>query len=462
MKKLTKKVFWILGLAYIIDRIFYPEKYKKKEPELVGELKYTTSTGETISKKIDFDVEAESAIANKIKNEGVPKYQSQIEDPDVWMKNRKKIDTLVARAERYCDKAGECKDREKAIGYYKQAIDIRNEVARIDPSPFNYRDLLSVCWASDLIDEVEKHLSEWLKEIPNDNDAHANLARLCVRNKEIEKAKSEYSKAISLNPRDHNYCDDLAKLYLDEGDYEKAIDVYRVPLEYFREDPYAGLNLYETYIKLCFKYNKTNQILKMIPEIFFKLDEMISGKRKASIYSAQDKEFYIYGRKKFGKNIGEMLEREVKTSLKDDNISKAKELVESFSDVIQNIQSNELQLMLNVLKAKTFRKEKRFNESWPLYNQTLQLCHENKQLSLLYSDMGDQLFEEDKIKGSLGMYLYALSLTNNFPAATSGLKKVLKKIDLKDSYESLVDVAKQIKDFDRIKDHIEKLQLKMP
>lgn len=60
------------------------------------------------------------------------------------------------------------------------------------------------------------------------------------------------------------------------------------------------------------------------------------------------------------------------------------------------------------------------------------------------------------------MYLYALSLTNNFPAATSGLKKVLKKIDLKDSYESLVDVAKQIKDFDRIKDHIEKLQLKMP
>ena len=41
MKKLTKKVFWILGLAYLIDRIFYPDKYKKKDPELTMELKYT-------------------------------------------------------------------------------------------------------------------------------------------------------------------------------------------------------------------------------------------------------------------------------------------------------------------------------------------------------------------------------------------------------------------------------------
>ena len=53
MKKLTEKVFWILGLAYLIDRIFYPDKYKKKDPELTMELKYTTSTGEVISKKRD-------------------------------------------------------------------------------------------------------------------------------------------------------------------------------------------------------------------------------------------------------------------------------------------------------------------------------------------------------------------------------------------------------------------------
>lgn len=41
MKNLRKKMLWTLGFAYVIDRIFYPDKYKKKEPELTMELKYT-------------------------------------------------------------------------------------------------------------------------------------------------------------------------------------------------------------------------------------------------------------------------------------------------------------------------------------------------------------------------------------------------------------------------------------
>ena len=40
MKKRTK-VGLLLGLAYLIDRIAYPDKYKKKEAELTMELKYT-------------------------------------------------------------------------------------------------------------------------------------------------------------------------------------------------------------------------------------------------------------------------------------------------------------------------------------------------------------------------------------------------------------------------------------
>ena len=127
-------------------------------------------------------------------------------------------------------------------------------------------------------------------------------------------------------------------------------------------------------------------------------------------------------------------------------------MIDTF-DGLGQTENNEMQLTLRVLRARIFRKEKRFNESWPLYNQTLPICHENKQLSLLYADMADQLFEENKIKTSLGMYLYALSLTNNFPAATSGLKKVLKNIGLKDSYEKLVDDVKQINDFDKIKEY---------
>ncbi len=41
MTNLKTKVFWTLGLAYVIDRIFYPDKYKKKEPELALELNDT-------------------------------------------------------------------------------------------------------------------------------------------------------------------------------------------------------------------------------------------------------------------------------------------------------------------------------------------------------------------------------------------------------------------------------------
>jgi len=45
MRKRTK-IGLFLGLAYLIDRIFYPDKYKKKEPELImGGLQYTPAPG---------------------------------------------------------------------------------------------------------------------------------------------------------------------------------------------------------------------------------------------------------------------------------------------------------------------------------------------------------------------------------------------------------------------------------
>src|SRR5580704_12398262 len=113
--KTKTKLGLILGLAYGIDRMFYPDKYKKKEPELTGELKYTTSTGEVISKKIEFK------NRDKLRNENVPKYQCHIEDPEIWMKKQKQIAPIVDKAERYYEKAEDCKDRDKAIIYYKQS-----------------------------------------------------------------------------------------------------------------------------------------------------------------------------------------------------------------------------------------------------------------------------------------------------------------------------------------------------
>jgi len=198
----------------------------------------------------------------------------------------------------------------------------------------------------------------------------------------------------------------------------------------------------------------------MIPEIFIKLDEMILGRRKASIYSEQEPEFYIYGRKKFGKNIGEMIEREVKASLKDNNISKAKELVESFVCALQNIKSNELCFTFNILKARIFKKEREFNKSWALYNQSLPFCDGKKDLSLLYADMGEQLVDENKVKDAIGMFLLSLSFTEKFPAANSGLKKALKVDNLSTQYENLIDTAKNVKDYGKLKEHVKNLYVK--
>jgi len=60
MKKRTK-LGLIMGLAYLIDRISYPDKYKKKEAELTMELKYTPS-----------DIKYEKIIFETPKNASCP------------------------------------------------------------------------------------------------------------------------------------------------------------------------------------------------------------------------------------------------------------------------------------------------------------------------------------------------------------------------------------------------------
>lgn len=454
MKNLTKKVFWILGLAYLIDRIFYPDKYKKKDPELTMELKYTTASGEekTVSTQT-----IELTDADNLR-EGD---STLLEDPIAWKKKQKKSSPFADRGIKYHLKARGCDDAVKAESYYRKSVENWIEVAKITHSSADYRQALTICWEGNLVDEVEKHLNVWLVEFQNDSDAHSNLARLLHSKGNKDGAKKEYLTAISLD-RKNQYCyQELSEIYLEEGDVTKSIEVYKDIINYYADDVDSGIHggLYEKYIKLCIERDKLDEVMALIRSVFLKLDDLISGKCRPKLFAAQDAWWYPVKRKDFTKQISEAVTREFKLRLKNADISYAKKLIDAF-DGLGQADNNEMQLTLRVLRARIFRKEKRFNESWPLYNQTLPICHENKQLSLLYADMGDQLFEENKMKASLGMYLYALSLTNNFPAATSGLKKALKNIDLKYSYDSLVDFAKQIKDLDKIKDHVEKLQLK--
>lgn len=454
MGKFAKKAFWILGLAYLIDRISYPEKYKKKEPELTMDLKYTTASGEekTLSSQTIALTDADNL------SEGD---STLLEDPIAWKKNQKKSSPFVDRGIKYHLKARGCDDAVKAEDYYRKSVENWIEVAKITHSSADYRQALTICWEGNLVDEVEKHLNDWLAEFPKDSDAHSNLARLLHSKGNKDEAKKEYLTAISLD-RKNQYCyQELSKIYLEEGDVSKSIEVYKDIINYYADDVDSGIHggLYEKYIKLCIERDKLDEVIALIRSVFLKIDDLASGKCRPKLFAAQDAWWYPLKRKDFTKQVSEALTRELKLRLKNSDISYAKRLIDAF-DALGETGNNEMQLTLSVLRARVFRKEKRFNESWPLYNKVLPTCHENKQLSLLYSDMGDQLFEENKVKASLGMYLYALSLTNNYPAATSGLKKVLKSLDLKDSYESLVETAKQTKDLDKIKAHVDHLQLK--
>ena len=98
MKKLIKKVFWILGLSYLVDRIFYPDKYKKKDPELTMELKYTTASGEekTVSTQTIELTDADNL------SEGD---STLLEDPIAWKKKQKKSSPFADRGIKYHLKA---------------------------------------------------------------------------------------------------------------------------------------------------------------------------------------------------------------------------------------------------------------------------------------------------------------------------------------------------------------------
>ena len=441
-------------MAYLFERIFYPDKYKKKDPELTMELKYTTASGEekTLSSQA-----IELTDADNLSEDD----STLLEDPITWKKKQMKSSPFADRGIKYHLKARGCDDAVKAEGYYRKSVENWIEVAKITHSSDDYRQALTICWEGDLVDEVEKNLSEWVSEFPKDSAAHSNLARLLYLKGNKDEAKKEYLTAISLDQKNQNCYQELSKIYLEEGDVAKSIEVYKDIINYYADDVDSGIHggLYERYIKLCIERDKLDEVIALIRSVFLKLDDLISGKCRPKLFAAQDGWWYPLKKKDFTKQISEAVTREFKLRLKSVDISSAQKLIDAF-DGIGQADNNEMQLTLRVLRARILRKEKRFNESWPLYNQTLPICHENKQLSLLYSDMGDQLFEENKVKASLGMYLYALSLTNNFPAASSGLKKVLKSVDLKDSYESLVEMAKQTKDLDKIKAHVDQLQLK--
>lgn len=80
---------------------------------------------------------------------------------------------------------------------------------------------------------------------------------------------------------------------------------------------------------------------------------------------------------------------------------------------------------------------------------------------MVYSEMGEQLLVEKKIEQAMYNFLYALSLTEGFYPAKTGLKKALKLKKLYKYFEIFMDITKRINGFDDLKREIDNLLYKL-
>ena len=123
-----------------------------------------------------------------------------------------------------------------------------------------------------------------------------------------------------------------------EDELEKILETPEVP----KEEPDRGVfdgahsGSYENSIKLYLKDNNTDKIKDLIKEIFKNFDDVISGRVKLGEFD-QEIGFYIYEKKQFGKRIGDIFIRETKVALKNNEISKAKQLLELITVTLQYV-----------------------------------------------------------------------------------------------------------------------------
>lgn len=255
----------------------------------------------------------------------------------------------------------------------------------------------------------------------------------------------------------------MAEIYVKEGNINKAVEIYKPLIDHFADDVDCGIHCgaYKYFMSLCFKNNNVNEIVHLTQHIFIKLDEFIAGKSKPKIYTAQGTKWYVYERERFNKTIKEILTGEVERLLENNNILKAEELLNAFINSLQNIGNKCFLLVSNTLEAKIFRKQKRFDKSWRNYNEALRLCQKNEDISMVYSEMGEQLLEENKIRQAMCSFLYALSLTDHFYFARIGLKKALKLKKLHKHYGAFINIAKDMINLDDLQKKIDDLLHKL-
>ena len=110
--------------------------------------------------------------------------------------------------------------------------------------------------------KAEKHYKRILELDANDFDAHANYANMLYSNKRPSEALDEYRKAVVINPKSAEVCNNLAVLLKDIGDYEQALGLFFNALSISPEMEEVSINVAETLV-LVHRSGKEDEAMKI-------------------------------------------------------------------------------------------------------------------------------------------------------------------------------------------------------
>lgn len=123
------------------------------------------------------------------------------------------------------------------------------------------RTLASLCIARNEFEEAEKYIDEYYKLFPNKNKTEDSLLpKIYLAQGKLEEAIDSYEVMNINDPSDYNILLNLANIYKDKGDFEKAENQY---LESLKKAKIANdsLNVYRNFISL---YSQTGESEKFI------------------------------------------------------------------------------------------------------------------------------------------------------------------------------------------------------
>jgi tetratricopeptide (TPR) repeat protein len=379
-------------------------------------------------------------------------FDKELVEIDEWYQKQEKSKPFANKGIEYHCKARECENPQKAKELYLKSIVNWGKVVEITNEPDDYNHLLNICWEAELIDKVEYYLNQWLSKYPKDADAHSHLASLYEVKGNREKAKAELEFAISLKPDNHYNLQELGRLYEEDGNVEKAIEIYGKIIKYFSDEVDSAIHCgaYDPYIDLCLKNNKVEEIKILVKDVFNKIERFINGEEKPKKYSGGDREWYINKKKEFAIKLSNKLIKRIKQLLKEDKILMIESLIILLDEVLTYVEEKSIHFESYLLEGIIFRKLGKLDKSWGKYNKALLFCQQDKEISKVYAGMGEQLLEENKIQLAVTYFLYALALNQNSLFAKRGLNKVKKIFKSKcksEKFEELIENTKNYIDF---------------